>query len=137
MLDLSDNKVAFLGKRPKLGFIVVMIILVILIMFLIYICGNETYDNYQTKGIVSCDGSCVIKTAIPSNLDNFEQIALNNKMINYEIVSRELVVDEDNYQTYYEISFETDKTLTNNEVVSLNFYYNKQRIITKIKEKMF
>ena len=31
----------------------------------------------------------------------------------------------------------TSNNLNNNEIVDLNFYYNKQRIITKIKNKMF
>ena len=136
MLDLFNNKNAFLKIQPKLGFYIVVIMIIILLGILIYICQKDVYDHYQTKGIVSCTTICTIKTAIPSNL-NFEQISLNNQYLNYENINRELVVDEENYQTYYELTITTNQKLTNNEIVDLNFYYNKQRIIIKIKDKMF
>lgn len=136
MLDLYNNKQAFLRLRPKIGFIIVLIMLVMLLSLLIYICQKEIYDHYQTKGIATCHDSCIITTAIPSNLD-FEQITLNNNYLNYEIKNKELKIDEENYQTYYELTLSTSLSLENNEIVDLNFYYHKQRIITKIKNKMF
>lgn len=139
MLDLFNNKYAFLKKQPKYEFIIVIIIVALLFILLRYIDHKEVYDHYKTKGLVSCDANastCTIKTALPTNV-NFDDIALNNNYLNYEILSKELVVDEENYQTYYELTLSTTTSLTNQEIVDLNFYYNKQRIITKIKEKMF
>lgn len=136
MLDLFNNKNAFLKLKPKLGFYIVIMILLILLGLLIFIYQEDIYDNYQTKGLVNCTKSCTITTAIPSNLD-FEKIALNNKSITYQIIHKELIIDEENYQTFYELTLSTNESLMNNEIVNLNFYYNKQRIITKIKEKMF
>ncbi len=136
MLDLFNNKTAFLRMKPKMGFTVVILIFFILLYLIIYISTKEIYDHYQTKGIVNCQNTCTIKTLLPSNF-NFEQIALNNKYLDYTIISKELIVDEENYQTYFELTLSTEEDLTNNEIVDLNFYYNKQRLIVKIKEKMF
>ena len=136
MLDLFNNKTAFLKKQPKIGLSLTIFLLLILFFLLIYMCKKEIYDSYQTRGIVSCNEICTITTAIPSNL-NFEQIALNNKNLSYEVTSKELKVDTENYTSYYEITLSTHETLLDSEIVDLNFYYNKQKIITKIKEKMF
>ena len=136
MLDLLNNKQAFLKEKPKIGFIVTIVMTIILLMLLIYICQREVYDNYQTKGIVSCNEKCTITTVIPSNL-NFEQVVVNNKNIHYEIIGKELRVDEKNYLSYYDLTLSTSLSFSNNEIVDLTFYYNKQRIITKIKDKMF
>ncbi len=136
MLELFNNKTAFLKKEPKIGFLVVIVFLILLLFLLLYICKKEIYDSYQTKGFVTCDQLCNILVVIPSDL-NFDKIAQNGKYLNYEITSKELKIDEENIQTYYELTLSTDESLSNNEIVILNFYYNKQRIITKIKEKMF
>ena len=136
MLDLFNNKTAFLKEKPKIGFIIVMLILLILFSLLLFICKKEIYDSYQTKGLVTCIDTCTISTTIPSNLD-FEQVLLNNKYLNYEIISQELIVDEENLETYDKLTLSIDISLSNNEIIDLIFYYNKQKIITKIKDKMF
>lgn len=136
MLDLYNNKNAFLKKQPKYEFIIVVLSASLLLWLLYYMCSNYVYDHYQTKGIVLCDDKCIIKTTVSTEID-FEKINLNNKDLNYEIIEQELIVDEENYLTYYELTLSIEDNLTNNEIVDLNFYYNKQRIITKIKEKMF
>ena len=140
MLNLFNNKYAFLKKQPKYEFIITIMISLLLFILLNYINTKEIYNHYKTKGLVSCsnsvDTSCTIKTALPTNI-NFDLITLNNNYLDYEILSKELIVDEQNYQTFYELTLSTNTSLTNQEIVDLNFYYNKQRIITKIKEKMF
>lgn len=136
MLDLFNNKTAFLKKKPTIGLSIIIFLLSILLFLLVYMCKKEIYDNYQAKGIVSCDKGCTITTAIPSNL-NFEQIILNNKNLNYEVISKDLKIDKENYISYCEITISIKESLLDDEIVNLNFYYNKQKIITKIKEKMF
>ena len=46
---------------------------------------------------------------IPSDL-NFDKIAQNGKYLNYEITSKELKIDEENIQTYYELTLSTDES---------------------------
>lgn len=136
MLELFNNKTAFLKKEPQIGWILILLIILILLCLLKFTCQKEIYDSYQTKGIVTCSDTCLITTAIPTTL-NFEKLAMNHQNLDYEVISKELKIDEENYQTFYEITLSVKKDLTNHEVVDLNFYYNKQRIITKIKDKMF
>lgn len=137
MLDIFNNKMAFLAKQPKREYIFIVFFTIIFSIIIGYTYNKKIYDTYLTKGIVSCTTEvCTIKTAVPTNVD-FKQVFLNNESLAYEIISKELLVDEQNYITYYEIVLETTLTLTDNEIVDLSFYYNKQRIITKIKDKMF
>ena len=136
MLDLFNNKTAFLNKSPRIGWILIISLLCILLFMFIYMCKKEIYDSYQARGVASCNDVCTITTAIPFSL-NFEQIILNNKNLDYELISKELKIDEANYLSYYEITLSVKESLLDGEIVNLNFYYNKQKIITKIKEKMF
>lgn len=136
MLDLFNNKVAFLKKKPKMGFIAVIFVFIVLLILLYYVCKVKVYDQFQTKGIVTCASTCTITVLIPSNL-SYDEIWLNNKYIHFEEIEKELQVDEENLESYFKLTLATSEALTNNEIVNLTFYYNKQRIITKIKEKMF
>lgn len=136
MLEIFNNKTSFLKLRPKrLGFII-FVFLVIVVFLILFMVKKDVYDNYQTKGYVTCDDKCIVVSVIPSNI-SYEMIYLNKKKIDYEIISKELKVDEDEFVSYYEISFSTPEKLNDKEIVELNFYYNKQRIIQKIKTKMF
>ena len=137
MLDLFNNKVAFLKLKPKISFLIIIFILLLFLGLIYYTYKKEIYDTYQTRGIVSCEDTCNIITAIPTNIMDFKKIMLNNNYLSYQLKSKELKVDENNYISYYELVLSTPLSLTDKEIVSLNFYYNKQRIITKIKDKMF
>ena len=136
MIDIFSNKEAFLRKEPKIGWIMIIISISILIIILIYISSWQIYDHYQTKGIVTCERTCTITMNVPTEI-SFDQIALNNEYLDYEVVGKELKIDEDYFTTYYEYTLQTSMSLSTNEIVDLNIYYNKQRIITKIKNKMF
>ena len=136
MLEIFNNKEAFLKIKPRLGFIIFIFIIIALSFLLWYMYYKEIYDNFQTKGIVNCQESCQITAIIPTNI-NFIKIKLNNNYIKYKIANKELIIDDKNYSSYYSITLNVEEKLTNNEIVDLNFYYNKQRIINKIKNKMF
>ena len=137
MLDLLNNKVAFLKLKPKISFLIIPFILLLFLGLIYYTYQKEIYDTYQTRGIVSCEDTCNITAAIPTNIIDFKEIMLNNNNLSYHLESKELKIDENNYVSYYELVLSTPLSLTDKEIVNLNFYYNKQRIITKIKDKMF
>lgn len=136
MVEMFNNKNAFLKLKPY-NLIFIVILFVILFSALIsFMIKNDTYDNYQTKGYVTCEKECVITVLLPSNID-FDMIYLNNKKINYKIISKELKIDQENFISYNEIKFTTDEDFQNEEILEFNFYYNKQRIIKKIIDKIF
>ena len=41
MLELFNNKTAFLKKEPKIGFLVVIVFLILLLFLLLYICKKR------------------------------------------------------------------------------------------------
>ncbi len=135
MVNLLDNKEAFLAVKPKFKMIV-FIIISLLFLILLLTFKIKTYDNYQTKGYITCDNSCHLVVAIPSNI-KFQKIKVNNKNLKYRINKKELKIDEKNLVSYFELVLDINDTYKDKEIVDINFYYNKQRIITKIKERMF
>ncbi len=135
MLEIFNNKEAFLRIKPKNLLVIIMLILLVLIGLVIMSLKLKVYDNYQTKGYVTCNDKCFLVTMIPSNI-NYDIIYFNNKEIDYKLVNKDLKVDEDNFISYYELHFLIDD-FEDKEIISINFYYNKQRLINKIKTKMF
>ena len=135
-MNVYNNKYAFLNEKPKKLFIAFIIMNVILLILLLLCIKIKIYDNYQAKGYVKCEKTCVIVTIVPSNI-NIEKIKENNKYLDYEIIKKELKIDEENYISYNNIVLKTDRSYQDKEIIDLNFYYNKQRIIKKIVKKIF
>ena len=117
MLDLFNNKIAFLKKEPKMGWFFVLIIILILLSLLHYICKKEIYDCYQTKGIATCTDECILTSAIPTTI-HFDHITMNQKNLDYEMISKELKIDEENYQNYIDNNFSVFNSPRLNKVIS-------------------
>lgn len=131
-----NNKESLLNINP-INLFPMLIFMVLSFGVLVYICSTKTMeDNYQTKGYVTCNTDCYITTILPSNID-FTSMDINKKIVEYEEEQRVLKVDTTNYVSYYEISLKVRGNYTDKEIVDLNFYYNKQRIIKKIFDKIF
>jgi len=136
MSDIYNNKEAFIKLKPKGLFTVFIFLTIILFALFISTFKIKIYDNYQARGYVNNDGITLITTFIPTNI-NVEKIQINNKNIDYEIIENEVIIDEENYLSYLKVVLKTDTSYENKSIVSINFYYNKQRLKEKIKEKMF
>lgn len=137
MIAIFNNKNSLISQKPRNLWLLIISIICLLSYICYYIIKTPIYDNYQTKAIVACSHTpCTITSIIPLDI-NVEYIALNNKRINYEIVTQELKIDEENFLSYYEIVLKTDEELEDKSIINLNFYYNKQRMIAKLLEKMF
>ena len=132
----QDNKITFLNLEPHfLSFLIFFLILFVLYVF--YFLGNiEVYDNFMAKGEVTCTDTCQITTFIPSEA-NFEELHVFDKRVNFMIVNKEIIIDETSLTSYQKIELQTDYKGTDKEIVELTFYYNKQRIIKKLKEIIF
>jgi len=136
MNDIFNNKKAFIKLKPKGLFMIFIFLTLVLSSIFISAFKIKMYDNYQAKGYVNNNGITLITTFIPTNI-NIEKILINNKNIDYEIIEKDVILDEENYISYLKIVLKTDISYEDKSIVNLNFYYNKQRIIEKIKEKMF
>lgn len=135
MVDLLCNKEAFLKKQPK-KFIFGILIFILFGILLFSTYKIKVYDNYQTKGYIYCCEECKLVVDIPSNI-SIEKIYVNNKEVNYTVLSEELKIDESNLISYYQLTLDVSGFSQDKEIVDVYIYYNKQRIITKIKDKMF
>ncbi len=135
-LDIYNNKTSFISLKPR-KFLGLIILITIILSYIIYLLiTTKVYDNYQTKGYITCNETCVLITYIPPEI-NYNKIYFNNKLYTYEILDNEIILDKETITSYRKLTLKVSKTFLNNEIVNLNFYYHKQRIITKIKEKMF
>lgn len=135
MMNILENKYAFTNLKPKKPIILIVLLLLSILIFIL-LFKIKVYDNYQTKGYVSCNNSCTIKAFIPTDI-NYKEIAVNNKKVNYQVMSSEIKVDEQNLISYLELSIKVEAKVKEEEIVNLNFYYQKQRLITKLRNFMF
>lgn len=136
MIDIFNNKTSFLLNKPKHLWLLILFVIAVIIAIIIVSVKIKVFDSYQTKGYVECDKNCLVNVNIPSNI-NYEKIKINNKDIKFTEIKRELELDKDNLISYYQIKLNCNIPLQSNEIVNLTFYYNKQRIFTKIKNHMF
>lgn len=134
MVDITNTKIAFLKNKPKM-YKLATIIIVFLILLIYSSYKIKIYDNYQTKGYITCESICSLVVSIPSDI-SFSKINVNNKELDYNTYLEELVVDEVNLVSYKKITLDING-YQDKEIVDVNFYYNKQRIISKIIKKMF
>ena len=134
MINIYNNKESFLREKPHLFEIIVFFLILLIISIILLLYKIKIYDNYQTKGY-TLEGN-IVTTVIPSNL-TFSKIYLNNKNVKYKVLDEKISIDEEKMVSYKTLTIQFQENLKANLIVDLNFYYNKQRIISKIKEKMF
>lgn len=127
MIDIYNNKIAFLSLKPKRLFIVVIILITILVIIM-YLCSQmKVYHHYFTKGYAVCDRTCYIVCLVPTDIP-VEKIKLNQKEISFTMLEKTIQVDEEKMVSYYKIKFICNQKVLDKEIVNLDFYYNKQRI---------
>ena len=135
MVDIYYNKRAFIEKKPKKLFFLIFFFFALFLLFLGVASHTESYDHYITRGYVDCRDDCFIVTVIPSHI-LYQKVLINNKNWNFDLVEKELQIDEENMISYYRLIFPNDG-FAPNEFVNFNFYYNKQSLLKKWIKKIF
>ncbi len=130
MVDIYNNKIAFLRLKPKKLFLLSIFLGVFLIIILFIMQSCKAYKHYLTRGYVVCSKECFIVSFVPSNIQ-FERITMNGKEIDYTIQDKILQIKEDEMLSYYKITFSCNEELLDKEIVELNFFYDKQSILNK------
>lgn len=136
MEKLYQNKIAFLKEKPKKLFLVSLFLMLFLIVILFISLKVEVYDHYLTRGYVDCEESCKVIVVVPTDVI-FQKIKFKNKDWNPDILSKTIEIDEENVISYYLYNLSNEIGFQDKEIVELNFYYNKQRILKKFIEKIF
>lgn len=136
MVDIYSNKIAFLKLKPKKLFFLVFLFGAFILLLLIIAYKFETYDHLKTKGYAECGDACSIITYVPTSIP-IKKMKLNNKDWNPTIIHKEIKIDEENIISYYRLAFSTNESFMDKEIVDIDIYYNKQRMLKKIFEKIF
>ena len=61
MEELLHNKEAFVAIKPFQIIYWLILMTLVLLFFLIYSIRVQVYDNYLTKGYVTCQNTCHVK----------------------------------------------------------------------------
>ncbi len=136
MIDIYNNVTAFISLKPRKFLLLGLSLLFILMVSFFLLSFTKISDNYPTKGYVTCDKDCILMAYLPSDIP-LEEVTFNNKNYDYEVLNTEIYVPEPSIVSLKKITFKVKHKFQNNEIVNLNFYYHKQRIIVKIKDLMF
>lgn len=131
MVDIIYNKEAFLRKKPKNIFSLCIVFFMMFIFIFFLSAHFETYEHYLATGYVECDRVCHIVTLIPDSIP-IEKIVLNRKEVTYTIQKKILQVNEIDHTRFYKLIIFIEDDLEDNQVVELNFYYDKQSILKKL-----
>ena len=128
------NKLILLNKKPNKHLKIYITIIILIILFLAYCIKNSTYDSYQTTGIVKCEEECFINITLP-----YDKVDILSKdpIISYQNNTYE--INNIDYKEPYldrEVAYqdvELESFLKEERIINFNILYNKQRIISKIK----
>ncbi len=128
-----------LNIKYKKYFIEIMIGLLIITFILITIF----IKCYDTLNVVAINSNNYIAIKIlKENSDtvknsNYLLIDNNKEKYTYEIISYGSLEVDINNNIYQEIIIKIDYDIKENEIIDLKFYYNEERIINKIVNKIF
>lgn len=116
----------------------VFIILVIIAIFMsLYALKIEVYDVYNTKGYIK-NSNLIINIPIENSdtIINGEYLMINDEKYNFEVknISDILLSNNINYQ---EVVLEIDNDLSENSIVDIIIYHNKEKVAKKIKKIIF
>jgi len=129
-LDLINIKCKY---HFKLLFITILIF-----VFLGFVLNFNIYDAYVTKGYFLDDYLYVRVDTSLDLIDSYEYMVIDSKKYNAAINNvGPIEVDKDNLVSYQLVEFDIAKDSYNNELVTINIYYHKEKVIDKIKTILF
>ena len=137
MDNIYNNKEAFKKIAPLNITIIILFMLTLIGLILVIKFKTKIYDNYQAKGYITCTTSCTLTVLYPSTI-TYDLLTINNKNLVAKKESEEIVIDEVNLISYKKLILSIPNNIfTDQEIVNVNFYYNKQRIINKLLKLIF
>lgn len=129
------NKAFLISKKPKSNTLFHIIITIIALTSIIFSYSYKTYDSLNIVGIYKCEDTCYIDTSLSyeyiTKLDNLSIFKYKSKIYKVE----EIIYSEpylNNGVPYQDIKIKSNLKVEG-KVVNIKLLYNKQRIITKIK----
>ena len=132
------KKISLLSSKPKTSKITSLIIIFILVLLIISY-KLKIYSVYKTLAVINCEDTCYIETSIPSTkselIDKYILIEYDNHKYQVNKVYLEDIISE-NDQLYLKVKIDSNLTTEKNKIINIKILYDKQRIITKLKNIM-
>lgn len=129
------NKTFLLSKQPTKNYLFHIIIIIITLTSIIFSYSYKTYDSLNIIGIYKCEETCYIDSSL-----SYEYIIkLNNPSIfkynNKTYIIEDIIYNEPylNDNTIYQDIQITSNLKVKEKIIKIKILYNKQRIITKVK----
>lgn len=130
------EKEILLKQLPKRHVCIYCIFFILGVLFLIMSYKIETYDTWKTNGILKCEEE-MCQISITLSYNDIDILSKNPKI---EYGKKEYDISSISYEEPYvnsNIAYQDIQLQTNlveeNRIINFTILYNKQRIITKIK----
>lgn len=124
---------------PYKGRVKFCLVLGIILGVLLYVSSKETCDVYNTYGYI-LDNELIINipTNYPDTINNMEYIKVDNKKYLGKVINiSEVKLDAASLINYQEVKFATNIDVVDNQVFKVSVFYNKEKVIKKIKKIIF
>lgn len=115
------------------------LVLGIILGVLLYVSSKVTCDVYNTYGYI-LDNELIINipTNYPDTINNMEYIKVDNKKYLGKVINiSEVKLDAESLINYQEVKFATNIDIVDNQVFKVSIFYNKEKVIKKIKKIIF
>ncbi len=129
------NKIIFLNLTPKKHLFIYSISITCIFIIGLLSSKLKTYDSYYVTGLVSCDKNCSITVSFP-----YDKVDILKENPHIEYLNKEYEITSIIYSEPYlndQIPYEDIKLITDlqsaDPIINFKILYNKQRIISKIK----
>lgn len=120
---------------PYKTYKIFLIIVLLIICLFIVICNVEVYDVYNTYGYYD-NGSLVVNIPITysDTLLNGEYFKIDEKTYEIDILTlSDVLVDTNSVINYQVARLALTNDYPQNLVINISIYYNKEKVIKKIK----
>lgn len=114
----------------------IIVLLIISVGVFSYIASREIHDVYHTYGYIN-NKNLVLNVPItnPDTLNKLEYLSIDNKKCSGKEVSvSEIFLDEKNLINYQTVTIKLDKKYPENRVLKVSIYYNKEKVLKKLKK---
>ncbi len=133
MFNLLYNDLLNINNKKSSLYFFTIILIVMILIITIFI---KSYSVYYIKGIY--DDHYIKFNLLKNNSDTIRKckyVVINDIKYKFEIINYEdYLIENINYQ---EITIKINYEFEENEVIEMNFYYDYERIIMKIKDLIF
>ena len=126
------------NQKGKYGYMLIMIALFFIIVCC-YLSNELVFDIYQCKGVYE-NGFIYLDIPIDylDTIKTGEYLKINKKEYSYQIEEiGPLAIESNSLINYQTIKIKIEEEFLENEIINITIYYNEEKIIVKLKNKLW